>query len=76
MQWCSFQFDYNDYGKRKDIASNSKYGSFEFQEEAWPYKKNAHDEQVETCVDSIHKQIGDSGRTEMVDAFLLSEEVL
>ena len=56
----------------KKLLVTAKYGPLEFQETAWPYNENAHDEQVEDCVESIRQQIIDAGRAEMMDAFQLS----
>ena len=62
--------------KEKRLLVTAKYGSLEFQEIAHPYNENAHDEQVETCVDSICQQISDAGRAEMTEAFRFSETML
>jgi hypothetical protein len=56
-------------GKEKTLLVTAKYGSLEFCKTAWPYNENAQDEQVETCVESIRRQIIDAGRAEMMDAF-------
>lgn len=63
-------------GKRKALLVTAKYGPLEFQEAARPYNENAHDEQVETCVESICQQIADAGRVEMMEAFQFSEKIL
>ena len=62
--------------KEKTLLVTAKYGSLEFPETAWPYNENAHDEQVETCMESIRQQIADAGRTEMMDAFKLTSELI
>jgi len=62
-------FIYINMTKRKKLQVTAKYGSLEFTEIAWPYNENAHDGQVETCVDSICQQISDAGLAEMIDAF-------
>ena len=62
--------------KEKTLLVTAKYGSLEFSETAWPYNENAHDEQVETCVESIHQQIADAGRSEMKDVFQLTSALL
>ena len=58
------------------LKVTAKYGSLEFSETASPYNENAHDEQVETCVESIRQQIADAGRAEMMDAFQLTSELI
>ena len=55
--------------KKKMLLVTAKYGPLEFSETASPYDENAHDEQVETCLESIVRQIDDAGKTEMLDAF-------
>ncbi|MBQ6050422.1 MAG: hypothetical protein IJL35_07495 [Bacteroidaceae bacterium] len=62
--------------KERTLLITAKYGSLKFSETASPYNKNAHDEQVETCVESICQQIADAGREEMMDAFLLTSELI
>lgn len=62
--------------KEKTLLVTAKYGPLEFQETAWPYNENAHDEQVEDCVESIRQQIIDAGRAEMMDAFQLSGKLI
>ena len=62
--------------KEKKLLVKAKYGSLEFKETARPYNENAHDEQVETCVESIRRQIADAGRVEMMDAFQLTSELI
>ena len=60
----------------KKLLVTAKYGSLEFPETAWQYNGNAHNEQVETCVDSIRRQIIAAGKAEMMDAFLLTSELI
>ena len=60
----------------KTLIVTAEYGSLDFHETAWPYSENAHDEQVETCVESIRLQIADAGRAEMMDAFQLTGELI
>ena len=62
--------------KRKSLLVTAKYGSLKFYETARLYNENAHDEQVETCVESIRRQITDAGRAEMMDAFQLTSELI
>ena len=62
--------------KVKKLLVTAKYGSLEFKETARPYNENAHDEQVETCEESICRQIADSGKEEMTDAFQLTSELI
>ena len=62
--------------KEKKLLVTAKYGSLEFHETAWPYNENAHDEQVETCMESIRQQIVNAGHTEMMDAFQLTSELI
>ena len=62
--------------KERTLLITAKYGSLKFSETASPYNKNAHDEQVETCVESICQQIADAGREEMKDAFQLTSELI
>ena len=62
--------------KEKTLLVTAKYGSLKFPETAWPYNENAHDEQVETCVESIRRQIADAGRAEMTEAFQLTSELI
>ena len=62
--------------EKKNLLVIAKYGSLEFSETASPYNENAQNEQVETCVESIRQQIADAGRTEMMDAFQLTSELI
>lgn len=62
--------------KKKTLFVTAKYGSLEFSETACPYNENAHDEQVETCLESIRQQIADAGRAEMMDVFQLSRKLI
>ena len=62
--------------ENKNLLVTAKYGSLKFSETASPYNKNAQDEQVETCVESIRQQIIDTGRAEMMDAFQLTSEII
>ena len=62
--------------KEKTLLVTAKYGSLEFPETAWPYNENVHDAQVEDCVKSIRQQIADAERAEMMDAFLLTSELI
>jgi hypothetical protein len=62
--------------KRKSLLVTAKYGSLEFPETAWPYDENAHDEQVDDCLESIRRQIIDAGKAEMMDAFQLTSELI
>ena len=62
--------------KQKRLSVTARYGSQKFSETASPYNKNAHDEQVETCVESIRRRITDAGRAEMMDAFQLTSELI
>ena len=63
-------------GKRKSLLVTAKYGSLVFTETARPYNENAHDEQVETCVKSIRRQISDAGLAEMMDTFQLTSDLI
>lgn len=62
--------------KEKMLLVTAKYGSLVFTEAARPYNENAHDEQVESCLESIGRQIYDAGKTEMSDAFIYTEKVV
>ena len=62
--------------KEKTLLVTAKYGTLKFSETARPYNENAHDEQVGTCMESIRRQITDAGRAEMMDAFLLTSELI
>lgn len=62
--------------KEKLLKVTAKYGSLEFCETAWPYDENAHDEQVETCLERIARQIDDAGKAEMADAFAIEEKIV
>jgi hypothetical protein len=62
--------------KEKKLLVTARYGSLEFYEKAWPYNENAHDEQVETCLDSICQQIKDAGKAEMRNAFTVTEMIV
>lgn len=62
--------------RKKTLLVTAKYGSLKFSETASPYNKNAQDEQVETCVESIRRRITDAGRAEMMDAFQLTSELI
>ncbi|WP_288279573.1 hypothetical protein [uncultured Prevotella sp.] len=63
-------------GKRKSLLVTAKYGSLDFHESAHPYDENAQDEQVETCVKSIRRQISDAGLAEMMDTFQLTSDLI
>lgn len=62
--------------KEKKLLVTARYGSLEFQETAHPYNENAHNEHVETCVESIRRQITDAGREEMMNAFQVTSELI
>ena len=62
--------------KLQKLLVTARYGSLKYTEVAWPYNENAHDEQVETCLESIRQQIADAGRAEMTDAFQLTIELI
>ena len=62
--------------KRKSLLVTAKYGSLDFHESAHPYNENAHDEQVETCLESLAQQIDDAGKAEMTEAFTVEEQIL
>lgn len=62
--------------QEKMLKVKAKYGSLEYSEIARPYNKNVQDEQVETCVKSIYRQIADVGKEEMIDAFQLTSELI
>ena len=60
----------------KTLLVTAKYGSLKFSEIASPYNQNAQNEQVETCVKSIRRQIIEAGKAEMMDAFQLTGELI
>ena len=62
--------------KEEKLVVTAKCGPLEYQETAWPYNENTHDEQVEDCVESIRQQIIDAGRAEMMNAFQLSGKLI
>lgn len=62
--------------EKKTLLVTAKDGSLKFQETAWPYNENAHDEQVETCVESIRQQIADADKLEMMDSFQMTIELI
>ena len=62
--------------KRKSLLVTAKYGSLDFHESAHPYNENAHEEQVETCLESIAQQIDDAGKAEMTEAFTVEEQIV
>lgn len=62
--------------KLQKLLVTARYGSLKYTEVAWPYNENAHDEQVETCLESIRQQIADAGRAEMMDVFQLSRKLI
>lgn len=62
--------------KEEKLVITAKYGPLKFSETARPYNENAHDEQVETCIESIRQQIADAGRAEMMDAYQLTSELI
>ena len=62
--------------KEKSLKVTAKYGSLEISEAARPYNENAHDEQVETCLESIAQQIDDAGKAEMTEAFTVEEQIV
>ena len=62
--------------KEKKLLVTAKYGSLEFKETARPYNENAHDEQVESCLESIARQKDDAGKAEMTEAFTVEEQIV
>ncbi len=60
----------------KTLLVTAKYGPLEFHETAWPYNENVHDAQVEDCVKNICRQIAETGRAEMTDAFQVTSELI
>lgn len=62
--------------KKKKLLVTAKYGSLKFSETASPYNKNAQNEQVETCLESIAQQIDDAGKAEMTEAFTVEEQIV
>lgn len=62
--------------QEKKLKVTAKCGSHEYSEIARPYNKNVQDEQVETCVKSIYRQIADVGKEEMMDDFQLTRELI
>lgn len=62
--------------KEEKLVVTAKYGPLKFSETARPYNKNAHDEQVETCLESIARQIDNAGKVEMTDAFAIEEKIV
>lgn len=62
--------------KEKKLLVTAKYGPLQFAETAWPYNENAHNEQVETCLESIAQQIDDAGKAEMTEAFTVEEQIV
>lgn len=62
--------------KEEKLVVTAKYGSLEFSETARPYNESAHDEQVETCLESIARKIDDAGKTEMQKAFTVEEKIV
>ena len=61
---------------KKTLLVTAKYGPLEFTENAWSYNENAHDEQVESCLESIARQIDDAGKAEMAEAFAIEEKIV
>ncbi len=61
---------------KKKLLVTAKYGPLEFSETARPYNENAHDEQVESCLESIARQIDDAGKAEMTEAFTVEEQIV
>lgn len=59
----------------KKLVVTAKYGSLEFEEVAYPCNSNVHQEQLNSCISSIHKKIEEAGRSEMKDAFEYLERV-
>ena len=62
--------------KEEKLVVTAKYGPLEFSETARPYNENAHDEQVESCLESIARQIDDAGKAEMTEAFAIEEKIV
>ena len=62
--------------KEKALLVTAKYGSLEYSEVAIPYQPSAHDEQVETSLESIARQIDDAGKAEMLKAFAIEEKIV
>lgn len=59
--------------KEKMLKITAKYGSLEFSEIADPYIPSAEKDQARSCVESIVKQIVESGKAEMMEAFKLQK---
>ena len=53
----------------KKLIVTAKYGSLEFEEVAYPYNPNAHQEQLDSCISSIHQKMKEAGKYEMKDSF-------
>ena len=59
----------------KKLIVTAKYGSLEFEEVAYPYNPNAHQEQLDSCISSIHQKMKEAGKYEMKDSFEYSEKI-
>jgi hypothetical protein len=60
----------------KKLVVTASYGNLKFEEEAYPYNPNTHDEQYETCISSIYEQIKNDGKYEMIKAFSIEHDIL
>ena len=62
--------------KEEKLVVTAKYGPLEFSETASPHNENAHDEQVETCLEGIARKIDEAGKYEMTEAFTVKEKIV
>lgn len=60
----------------KTLFVTAKYGSLIFSEHAYPYDPFNHSFQEESCKQSIIRQIVKAGRSEMLDAFMWTIEII
>ena len=59
----------------KKLIVTAKCGTLEYQAEANPYNSNAHEEQYDSCIKDINKQIDKAGKSEMKPAFIFTYKV-
>ena len=60
----------------KKLIVTAKYDTLEYQAEASPYNPSAHEEQYNSCVKDINKQIDKANKSEMKLAFTFSHKII
>lgn len=61
--------------KTKTLTVTASNGIQTFSETAHPYNENAHDEQYDSCVDSIHEQMKKAGVYETRESYVFTDSI-